>query len=89
MTTFALDPAAVLWTVADGEVVAIDNRTAEYLALNHSAACLWSMLADGAAEEQMVQRLLTEYEPVTVEQAEADVRSFVALLLARGFLLSS
>lgn len=89
MPSFALDPSAVVWTVADDEVVAIDNRTAEYLTLNDSAACLWAMLAEGATQEQMVERLLTEYEPVTMEQAEADVRGFVGLLQARNFLLST
>ena len=89
MSSFALDPRAVVWTVADDEVVAIDNQTAEYFTLNDSAACLWAMLAEGATEAQMVERLLRDYEPVTREKAEDDVRGFVALLLSRNFLVSS
>ena len=86
MLTFALDPVAVVWTVADDEIVAIDNHTAEYFTLNDTAACLWLMLAEGATEADMVARLLREYEPITELDAGRDVREFLAVLEGRAFL---
>ena len=86
MTTYALDPVAVVWTQADDEIVAIDNQTAEFFTLNDTAACLWIMLAAGTTAPEMVAKLTSEYEPIDQEQAERDVRDFLLLLEAKAFL---
>ena len=86
VTHLTLISGAVVWTEAEGEVVAIDNATSEYLTLNDTAAVLWRRLAAGTDEAAMVAELLREYEPIDEEQARADVRAFVDALRARGFV---
>lgn len=73
------------WLEADGEVVALDEASLVYLNANASGATLWRALEAGATREELVHRLLAEYD-VEEAVAEADVDSFVAELDARGLL---
>lgn len=63
--------------VAVGEAAEIFNGM---ITLNESGALLWKMLQAGCADENaLVRALLAEYE-VSEEQAEKDVKAFVARL---------
>lgn len=53
--------------------------------LNESGAFAFRQLQQGIEPEELVQRLMAEYE-VTREKAEADVAAFVATLKEAGAL---
>lgn len=73
------------WIETDGEVVALDDRTLEYLGANPAAAALWQALSRGATRDELVAGLVTEFE-VDEEQAGRDVDHFLAELETRGLL---
>lgn len=76
-------------TVGDSYmVVPVGVRTRDIpgvIALSESGALLWEKLERGAAENELVEVLLDEYE-VNRKQAEADVASFVTELRDKGIL---
>ena len=53
--------------------------------LNETGKFLWDILATGAEEDELVAKILEEYE-VAEADARADVRSFVAKLEEVGAL---
>lgn len=73
------------WTEVDGEIVALDEDTAVYLAANASAALLWRELADGSTLESLADALAREYG-IPVDRAEADVEAFLVALRERALL---
>ena len=76
-------------TVGDSHmVVPVGIRTRDIpgvIALSESGSLLWEKLERGAAENELVEVLLDEYE-VSHKQAEADVASFVTELRDKGIL---
>ena len=69
-------------------VVPVGTRTRDVpgvIALTESGALLWERLEQGATEDELVRALLAQYE-VEHDQAETDVRSFVAELRNKGVL---
>ncbi len=69
-------------------VVPVGTRTRDIpgvIALSESGALLWEKLEQGATEDELVEALLAEYE-VEREQAEVDVKAFVAELSDKGVL---
>lgn len=75
----------VEWRAIEDEVVVLDLRTELYLSFNASGAVLWCSLAEGATNDELVQRLITGFD-VDEEQARADVNEFVEELLERGLV---
>ena len=60
-------------------VVAVGDAVKNFngiINLNESAAFLWKLLLEDVTEEQLVERLLEEYE-VEREMAEKDVKAFL------------
>ena len=82
MTVLRLDPEAVVWQDIDGELVAIDLSTSEYLALNAAAAVAWPLLVRGATIDQLVDELCGRYD-VNEDRARADMTEFVTTLRQR------
>jgi Coenzyme PQQ synthesis protein D (PqqD) len=80
-----LRPGSVEWREVDGEVVAVDLWTSEYLAINRTGAVVWRALDGGATREQLVERLVEGFD-VKPGAARRDVDEFVAVLAARGLL---
>lgn len=76
-------------TVGDSYmVVPVGTRTRDIpgiIALSESGALLWEKLEQGATENELVEAILAEYE-VERDQAEADVKAFVAELCGKGIL---
>ena len=62
--------------VPTGEAAA---RYCGMFALNEIAALIWDLLPDAKSEDEIVDRILDEYE-VSREQASADVSAFLAKL---------
>lgn len=53
--------------------------------LNPTSALLWKELEKGASEEELVERLLSEYE-VSEQTAKEDVHKFVQKLTEAGLI---
>jgi hypothetical protein len=69
----------VEWRDLEGQVVALDLGTSDYLKLNESGTVLWTLVAAGATEAQLTDALVARFdiEPV---RAHADAVSFVGRL---------
>lgn len=80
-----LEPDAVSWREVEGEVVALDLRAGDYLAINGSGALLWRALVDGASPGDLTQLLMDRFD-VVHERAAADVTTFTDALDVRGLL---
>jgi hypothetical protein len=76
---------ALEWRRVEGEIVALDLRRSEYLAINPSGAALWPALLEGATRDQLVERLLEKWG-VDREAAERDVDTFLSQLEGRDLL---
>ena len=70
----------------EGEVVAVDVNTSEYLAINRSGAVIWRALERGATPAELADRLVAGFD-VDRNVAVRDVEGFLATLDARGFLV--
>jgi hypothetical protein len=75
----------VAWTDVDGEIVALDEEAAVYVAANPAGALLWRALADGATRAALSQALVDEYG-ISAERADADTDAFLASLRERALL---
>jgi Coenzyme PQQ synthesis protein D (PqqD) len=65
------------WREIDGEVVVLDIERSHYLNLNPTGCVLWLMLADGATEPELVQKLTEEFD-VDERTARNDVEAFLS-----------
>lgn len=73
------------WRLLEGEIVALDSSAAKYLSVNRTGAVLWSALAQGATREDLIARLIEEFD-VDEQQAARDLGAFLAALEAQGLL---
>lgn len=80
-----LDTTRVAWREVDGEIVAVDIETAEYLTMNGSGALLWHALADGTTEDELAAFLAETYS-IPADQAGPDVQVFISSLRERGLV---
>lgn len=80
-----LRAGAVEWREVEGEVVALDLDSSEYLAVNRTGAVIWPLLVEGATREELAARLATSYT-IDRSSAERDVDRFLAALSQRGLL---
>lgn len=76
---------ALEWRAVDGEVVALDLRSAVYLGANESGALLWDKLAAGSTVDELCRCLVDAYG-IAPEAADADVRAFLSAMAAHGLL---
>jgi hypothetical protein len=81
-----LEPDAVSWREVDGEIVALDLRSGEYLAINATGSTLWAMLAEGATGPELTSRLIERYD-LARDRAERDASAFVRELDIRGLIV--
>lgn len=82
---FVVRSADVEWRQIDDEVVMLDARQGTYLALNGSAALLWTALAAGASREELAGVLVETYG-IGTRQATEDADEFISSLAERGLL---
>lgn len=75
----------VLMRQVGEEVVILDLKKESYYGLNSVGARLMQLAETGATLEQIVERMLTEFE-VGREQLEVDVRKLAAELIAAGLI---
>ena len=75
------------WREVDGEMVALDLESSNYLAVNPTGTTLWPLLVEGATREALMQRLVEAFS-VDESQAARDVDAFVEQLADVGILAS-
>ncbi len=85
MNELKLRTQGVAWTDVDGEVVALDEDAAVYLAANSAGGLLWRALVDGATRESLAEELVREYG-IPLELAVADTDAFLATLKDHALL---
>lgn len=83
--TMRIDNARITWREVDGEIVAVDINTAEYLTMNGSGAMLWKAVVRGATKAELAACLVGTYS-ISAEQASSDVDAFLAKLYDRGLI---
>jgi Coenzyme PQQ synthesis protein D (PqqD) len=82
---YRLRSDALEWREVEGEIVAADLRSSQYLAVNRTGAVLWPALAEGASEGALIERLVEAYG---LDRAHAahDVAQFLDALRRHGLL---
>ena len=83
--TIRLRDAKLEWREIDGEVVALDGESSEYLGVNRAGATLWPLLAEGSTRDALVDCLCGAFA-IERARAEADVDAFVRALGEKGLL---
>jgi coenzyme PQQ synthesis protein D (PqqD) len=86
--TLRLRDTDLEWREVEGEVVALDLRSSNYVAINQSGAKLWEALASGATREQLIDILVAEFA-IARELAGSDTDAFVQMLAEQGMLLEA
>jgi len=74
--------------VADGQIIALDGSSSEYLAVNESGTILWRALATGATREELAALLVRECG-LSADAAARAVGAFVSSLDERDLLVRS
>jgi hypothetical protein len=69
----------------DGELVALDLRSAAYFSANPAGALLWALLAEDTDEVALAQALADAYG-IALGRALSDVQTFVDDLCAHGLV---
>lgn len=72
----------------DGEICLFHPETAEYLNLNATASCLWTLLEAPADLETLLQQLQERYA-VEADTCRRETEAFVAEALQRGMLVET
>jgi hypothetical protein len=85
MTALRLRPEGIGWTDVDGEIVALDEAAAVYLAANEAGGTLWRALSAGSTREELSALLCRTYG-LSAERGAADTDAFLAALRERGLL---
>lgn len=75
----------VEWREIEGEIVAVDMATANYLAVNRTGAVLWPTLARGTDRDELVDELVSRFE-IDRGDATADVDAFILMLTEQQLL---
>jgi hypothetical protein len=73
------------WIAADGEIIALDDRSLQYLSANLVGAVVWERLVEGATREELLARILEEFE-VEEGAAARDLDVFLGELARLGLL---
>lgn len=77
--------ANLTWREVEGEIVALDLVSSTYFTTNRTGTLLWTAMVDGTTVGDLVT-LLQDRFGLSEEQAEADVRAFLALLSSNQLL---
>jgi hypothetical protein len=85
MTLLRLNQSAVSWQEVDGEIIALQHESSEYLSTNGTGALLWKSLAAGASREHLIGLIVSEFG-VDKSRATADTDAFLDALTAQGLL---
>lgn len=59
---YTIDRNRITWDQIDGETLIIDTESGYYFSLDGVGSLVWSMLAMGADEDAIVDRIIGEYD---------------------------
>jgi hypothetical protein len=82
---YRMRPAGVVWRAAGEEIVLLDTESSVYFGLDRLGSLLWTQLAEGATEADLVAALVAT-APVEPVRAAGDVAEFVDALLHHGLI---
>ena len=85
MSRLQLRREGLHWVEADGEIVALDDHSMQYLSANPVGAYIWRALVEGTTRDELVSALVAGYE-VDEPTAGRDVDAFLAELSRLGLL---
>ena len=77
---YMIDRDRITWDEIDGETLIIDAESGYYFSLEGVGSLIWSMLADGIEEPDMVARIMSEYE-VDESTARCDLHALIDVLV--------
>ena len=80
-----LREGAASWREIDGETILLDLDSSKYLGLNRAGTVLWPAIVHGSSREELIARLVTEFDLETV-RAASDVDAFIAACRDRNLL---
>lgn len=85
--TLRLARANLDWRAVEGEILALDTSSAEYLSVNRTGALLWHELAAGTSRAQLIAAL-TANAGIDSVRAGRDVDAFLGQLAEQGLLIA-
>ena len=85
MTLLRLNETAVSWREVDGEIIALQHTSSEYVSTNATGALLWKSLAEGASREDLIELVVHEFG-IDKGRATADTDAFLDALAEQGLL---
>lgn len=74
---------SVIHAELDDEVVLLNVENGVYFGLDAVGARMWQLIEQGATQEEIIARLLAEYD-AEPSQLDADVREFTRVLVSKG-----
>ena len=74
-----------LYSEIDSEAVILDINSGTYFGLNEVSNYIWQLLQTSASQQQLVDRVLTEYE-VTEAEAASDIEDLLKDMLDSGLV---
>jgi len=66
--------------------MALNLATGEYYSMNEPAARMWSLLADGYSEKEIVDDIISRYT-TSVEETKRDLARLIRELVEKGLLI--
>lgn len=83
--TLRLRSDTLQWREIEGEVIALDQDAATYLATNAAATLLWRALSEGTTRAELIAALTEKFD-IDDERAAADIDDFLQALRSRNLL---
>jgi coenzyme PQQ synthesis protein D (PqqD) len=85
MQKLRLRAEALQWREVEGEVIALEEGSATYLAANTAGSALWEKLAEGTTRARLVAELVGRFG-IDEQRAGEDVDKFLQQLAAQNLL---
>ncbi|MBI3782324.1 MAG: PqqD family protein [Deltaproteobacteria bacterium] len=82
---YRIDRGRVIWEALDGETLVVDTESGFYFSLDEVGSVVWSLLATGYGEDEIIAAVRTDYE-VEEEVARRDVRMLIEELRAEQLI---
>ena len=80
--------AGVTETAIEDELFLADTSSGELFHLDRTATGLWTLLAEPSAFETVLATFREAFPDIPSERVERDLRQAIAMLMARGLILT-
>ena len=74
------------WRDVSGELVALNTVSGEYYSFNEVGREVWLAIAEGRTYEELVEKVLEEYDVPDRDTAVKDIEKFVVDLKSSGLI---